>query len=49
MFLRGLAFDYILNIVNIFPIRVLKKGHPLPILQIVVKILNLIRNSFALL
>jgi hypothetical protein len=47
-FLEGLGLDYAPGVVSIFLIRVLKMGHPLPILQIVDKIWNSVQNSFVL-
>jgi hypothetical protein len=45
--LEGLKFGYVQGVVDIFRIKVLKMGHPLPVLQIVDRILNSTQNSFA--
>jgi hypothetical protein len=43
--LESPEFDYVLDVVDIFQIKVLKMGHPLPVLPIVDNILNYVRNS----
>jgi hypothetical protein len=41
VFLGVLELDFVQGVVTIYLIKVLKMGHPLPVLQIVAKILNL--------